>query len=218
MEMAVFALFALLALGSSLVVIAHKSAIYSTLSLVLTLFSVAVLFVLLGAPFIATLQLLIYTGAILVLFLFVIMLLNVGREEGIPGGHRVQLVTAILGALVFTGMVTMLVNPQLNLDKSHAPLTADAVSLTGLAQELFHEYLLPFEIVGLLLLVAVIGATVVARRTTPEELADPDAPPAVAPAPAYAAWAAEADRAVTGRPASVTGGAGTLGPATRRDV
>jgi NADH-quinone oxidoreductase subunit J len=227
MEMAVFGLFALLALGSSLVVVAHKSPIYSTLSLVLTLFSVAVLFVLLGAPFIATLQLLIYAGAILVLFLFVIMLLNVGREEGIPGGHRVQLVTAILGAVAFTAALWMLLRPVLGAP-AHAPLTEELVSLSGLAQELFAEYLLPFEIVGLLLLVAVIGATVVARRPTQEELGgivstsggaggggsavgaggglgpleDAEAADAATPS-----WAADADRAGGGaRPASLPGG------------
>ncbi|HEV3073791.1 MAG TPA: NADH-quinone oxidoreductase subunit J [Thermoanaerobaculia bacterium] len=216
MEMAVFAVFALLALGSSLVVVAHKSPIYSTLSLVLTLFSVAVLFVLLGAPFIATLQLLIYAGAILVLFLFVIMLLNVGRQEGIPGGHRAQLVTAILGALAFAAALWLLLIPTLGTG-SHAPLTEELVSLSGLAQELFAEYLLPFEIVGLLLLVAVIGATVVARRPTPDELAgggggsgflsaldDAEASDSTA-----ASWAADADRAGGGaRPASFPGGTG----------
>jgi NADH-quinone oxidoreductase subunit J len=219
METAVFAVFALLALGSSLVVVAHKSPIYSTLSLVLTLFSVAVLFVLLGAPFIATLQLLIYAGAILVLFLFVIMLLNVGRQEGIPGGHRAQLVTAILGALAFAAALWLLLLPTLGTG-NHAPLTEELVSLSGLAQELFAEYLLPFEIVGLLLLVAVIGATVVARRPTPEELAgggggsgsplsvsaldDLEAADSTA-----ASWAADADRAGGhARPASFPGGTG----------
>lgn len=229
MEMAVFAVFALLALGSSLVVVAHKSPIYSTLSLVLTLFSVAVLFVLLGAPFIATLQLLIYAGAILVLFLFVIMLLNVGRQEGIPGGHRAQLVTAILGALAFAAALWLLLLPTLGTG-GHGPLTEELVSLSGLAQELFAEYLLPFEIVGLLLLVAVIGATVVARRPTLEELAggvsatggpggagggpgsmgpldDLEAADATA-----ASWAADADRAGGGaRPASFPGGTGAGG-------
>jgi NADH-quinone oxidoreductase subunit J len=216
METAVFAVFALLALGSSLVVVAHKSPIYSTLSLVLTLFSVAVLFVLLGAPFIATLQLLIYAGAILVLFLFVIMLLNVGRQEGIPGGHRAQLVTAILGALAFAAALWLLLLPTLGTG-NHAPLTEDLVSLSGLAQELFAEYLLPFEIVGLLLLVAVIGATVVARRPTPEELAGGSGDPASVNAlddleaadSTAASWAADADRAGGGaRPASFPGGTG----------
>src|SRR5258708_10673962 len=215
METAVFSVFALLALGSSVVVIAHKSPIYSTLSLVLTLFSVAVLFVLLGAPFIATLQLVIYTGAILVLFLFVIMLLNIGRDEGIPGGHRVQLVTAIAGALVLAGMLALLLRHAVG-GGPHARLTEEMVSLSGLAQELFTAYLLPFEIVGLLLLVAVIAATVIARRPTPEELAAGAAAlplEAAAPAaPGYAAWALEADRASGGAtPASVRGRLGASG-------
>ncbi len=216
METAVFAVFALLALGSSLLVVAHKSPIYSTLSLVLTLFSVAVLFVLLGAPFIATLQLLIYAGAILVLFLFVIMLLNVGRQEGIPGGHRAQLVTAMVGALAFAAALGLLLLPTIGTG-GHAPLTEELVSLSGLAQELFAEYLLPFEIVGLLLLVAVIGATVVARRPTPDELAGGTGGPgslgplddAEAADSTAASWAADADRAGGGaRPASFPGGTG----------
>ncbi|HEY8022432.1 MAG TPA: NADH-quinone oxidoreductase subunit J, partial [Thermoanaerobaculia bacterium] len=79
METAVFLVFAALAVGSAVVVVAHRNPIYSTMSLVLTLFSIAVLFVLLGAPFLAALQILIYAGAILVLFLFVVMLLNIQR-------------------------------------------------------------------------------------------------------------------------------------------
>jgi NADH-quinone oxidoreductase subunit J len=212
METAVFALFALLAVGSSLVVVAHRSPIYSTLSLVLALFSTAVLFVLLGAPFIATLQVLIYAGAILVLFLFVIMLLNVGRDEGLPGGHRAQLATAIAGALVFAGMLALLLRQGLGAGP-HAPLTEQMVSLTALAGELFTGYLLPFEIVGLLLLVAVVAATVIARRPTPDELAagagagELAAEADAAPAPSYAAWAPEADRAAGGAtPESVRGG------------
>jgi NADH-quinone oxidoreductase subunit J len=181
---------------------------------------VAVLFVLLGAPFIATLQLLIYTGAILVLFLFVIMLLNIGRDEGIPGGHRMQLVTAIAGALVFAGMLALLLRHAVG-GGPHAQLTEEMVSLSGLAQELFAGYLLPFEIVGLLLLVAVIGATVIARRPTPEELAAGAAGLSMEAggeaAPSYAAWALDADRAAGGAtPASVRGGIGAAGPEVER--
>jgi len=76
MELAVFAIFAFLALASAIVVVAHRNPVYSTMSLVVTLVSTAVLFVLLGSPFLAALQVLLYTGAILVLFLFVIMLLD----------------------------------------------------------------------------------------------------------------------------------------------
>lgn len=163
METAVFLLFAALAVASSLVVVVHRNPVYSTMSLVVTLFSVAVLFVLLGAPFIAALQILIYTGAILVLFLFVLMLLNITREEasGISR-QKVQLGGALLGAAVFGGMLALLFWNAGRIDPG--PLTEELVSMKGLAREMFSGYLLPFEIVGLLLLVAVIGATVVARK------------------------------------------------------
>ncbi|HEX6200768.1 MAG TPA: NADH-quinone oxidoreductase subunit J, partial [Thermoanaerobaculia bacterium] len=102
MELAVFAIFAGLALASALVVVLHRDPVKSTLSLVVTLFSTGVLFVLLGAPFVGVLQVLVYTGAIVVLFLFVVMLLNLGREarRSEPGGHF-QKVAAGAGALAF---------------------------------------------------------------------------------------------------------------------
>jgi NADH-quinone oxidoreductase subunit J len=162
METLIFFLFAALAVGSALVVVLHKNPVYSTMSLVLTLFSVAVLFVLLGAPFLAAIQILVYAGAIVVLFLFVIMLLNIQREEMSHTGQSAQRWASILGALVFAGLLILLFwragNP------SVAPLTEEMVDMKSLARELFSAYLLPFEIIGLLLLVAVIGATVVARR------------------------------------------------------
>jgi NADH-quinone oxidoreductase subunit J len=167
METAVFLLFALLAVASAVVVVAHKNPIYSTMGLVLTLFSVAVLFVLLGAPFLAALQILIYAGAIVVLFLFVLMLLNVTREEAPHTGQPFQRWMAILAAAVFCGMTGMLLWRSYGA-ANLATLAEPFVSLKGLATELFTEYLLPFEIVGLLLLVAVIAATVLARRP-PEE-------------------------------------------------
>ena len=167
MELLVFLIFAFLALASALVVVAHRNPVYSTMALVVTLFSVAVLFVLLGAPFIGVLQVLIYTGAIVVLFLFVIMLLNIGREESQLAGHKPQLIVSILGAVLFAGMVILaLVTMQTG---SQAALSPELVSLKNLASVLFTDFLLPFEIIGLLLLVAVIGATVAARRPQPGE-------------------------------------------------
>jgi NADH-quinone oxidoreductase subunit J len=171
METIVFLIFALLALASSLVVVMHKNPVYSTMSLVVTLFSVAVLFVLLGAPFIAAIQILVYTGAILVLFLFVIMLLNITREESSVSQQKVQMGGALLGALLFGAMLALLFwNAQRPMD----PMTQELVSMKGLAREMFGEFLLPFEIVGMLLLVAVIGATVVARKPPrPEKPMEP---------------------------------------------
>src|SRR5689334_23456424 len=101
METLIFLIFAALAIGSGVVVVTHRSPIYATLSLVLTLFAVAVLFVLLGAPFLGALQILVYAGAIVVLFLFVIMLLNVQREEHQPSGQIVQRVVATAAAVAF---------------------------------------------------------------------------------------------------------------------
>jgi NADH-quinone oxidoreductase subunit J len=163
METLIFFIFAALALASSLMVVGHKNPVYSTMSLVVTLFAVAVLFVLLGAPFLGALQILIYAGAIVVLFLFVIMLLNLQKEESAQTGRGAQFWAGLLGAVIFLGMVGLVFwragRPELQ------PITEDLVSLKSLATALFTEYLLPFEIVGLLLLVAVIGATVAARKS-----------------------------------------------------
>jgi len=162
MEMAVFAVFAFLAVASAMVVVTHRNPVYSVMSLVVTLISLAVMFVLLGAPFLAALQVLVYTGAILVLFLFVIMLLNIEREEP-SGTHKLQKLGAALAALVFAGLLaTWFVGAQGNAPT--APLDAEAVALVPLARALFSKYLLPFEIVGVLLLAAVIAATALARR------------------------------------------------------
>src|SRR3954462_3802820 len=162
METLIFLIFAALALGSGVVVVVHRSPIYATLSLVLTLFSMAVLFVLLGAPFVGALQILVYAGAIVVLFLFVIMLLNVQQEEGAHARRSAQLGAAILGAIVFLGMFWLAFR-QTTLQAT-PPLTEELVSLKGLASAPFPASLLRFEIVGRLLLVAVMGATVAARR------------------------------------------------------
>jgi NADH-quinone oxidoreductase subunit J len=164
MEKLTFLVFAVLALGSAMVVVSHKNPIYSTMSLVVTLFSVAVLFVMLGAPFLGVLQVLIYTGAIVVLFLFVIMLLNIqrqGDESGVAG-QGLQIAGAVGGALVL-GLLIALAFWRTGFP-ALKPLTEEMVSIKALSRDLFTEYLLPFEIVGLLLLVAVVGATVAARK------------------------------------------------------
>ncbi len=163
MEIAVFATFALLALASALMVVSHRNPVYSTMSLVVTLLSLAALFVLLGAPLLAVLQVLVYTGAILVLFLFVIMLLNVGREAPSGGTAKGQKIGAIVTAGAFGALVASLLWGRF-VGFEVAPLTAEYVELQPLARALMSKYLLPFEMVGLLLLAAVIAATVLARR------------------------------------------------------
>ena len=162
MSMAVFVLFALLSVAFSIAVVAHPDPVKSTMSMVVVLFCLAVLFVLLGAPFIATLQVLLYTGAILVLFLFVIMLLNIQRERTPATGKSVQRWVALLGASFFAGFLGMLLW-QAYRGTAEGPLTEGFTSIHGLARILFSDYLLPFEMVGLLLLVAVVAAAMLAR-------------------------------------------------------
>jgi NADH-quinone oxidoreductase subunit J len=162
MELAVFALFAALAIASALVVVVHRNPVYSVMSLVVTLISLAVLFVLLGAPFLAALQVLVYTGAILVLFLFVIMLLNVGREQA-ESGTSLQRIAALLSATVFGGLLLLLFWGRYQ-GFAVSSLNRDDVALQPLARELLSTYLLPFEMVGLLLLAAVVAATVLAAK------------------------------------------------------
>ena len=163
MEVFVFLLFAVVAVVSALVVILHRSPVYSVMSLVVTLLALAALFVLLGSPLLAALQILVYAGAILVLFLFVIMLLNVERDEPRSGGG-LQRVFAVAGSAIFTvGLGSMLWSRSRALPTPE--LTEEFVSPNNLARALFSDYLLPFEMVGLLLLAAVVAATVLARRT-----------------------------------------------------
>jgi NADH-quinone oxidoreductase subunit J len=173
MELATFAIFGFLALASAIVVVAHRNPVYSTMSLVVTLVSTAVLFVLLGSPFLAALQVLLYTGAILVLFLFVIMLLNVGRERREPGGRALRLWAPLLLAFLLAGTVARLIWE--THGEARAPeIDAGFVGLRGVSEQVFSVYLLPFEIIGLLLLVAVVVASWVARRPSDEPGENPE--------------------------------------------
>lgn len=165
MELVVFFASALLALLSAAVVVAHRNPVYSVMSLVVTLLALAVLFVQLAGHFMAVLLILVYAGAILVLFLFVIMLLNVGTEARGLAGSRFQRWGAVVGALLFAGI---LVSLQWGAVGSRRPITEDDIALVPLARTLFGDYLLPFEMAGLLLLAAVIAATVLARKAEPE--------------------------------------------------
>jgi len=163
MELAVFLIFAFLALASAVVVVLHRNPVYSVMSLVVTLISLAVLFVLLGAPFIAALQVLVYTGAILVLFLFVLMLLNVEAEAPEAGSRRIRRWVAVISATTFSVLLGVFFWSRF-ASFQLAPLTREQVSVRALAAELFSTYLLPFEIIGLLLLAAVVAATMLARK------------------------------------------------------
>ena len=165
-ELVLFGAFALLTLLSAGLVIFAKSPISSAMSLVATFFFLAGIYVLLWAHTVAVLQVLVYAGAIMVLFLFVIMLLNLG--EATSTGPRLTL-ARIAGGGAAAGLLVVLV---MAIWRMPAPTTtftgAQAVAsgfgtLPAIGQVIYTQWLLPFEAVSLLLLVAMVGAVVVAK-------------------------------------------------------
>ncbi len=169
MTLTVFWILGVIAMGSALLCITRKSPVASALWLVVTLFALAALFVLLDAQFIAALQVLVYAGAIMVLFLFVIMLLNLGR----PGPTDIKGPVGLLIAAVLAGalLLQLRVLSQATLP-SAIQLPAGTVSalqqqqgmVGAVANPLFGAYLVPFEIASVLLLAAIVGAVVLAKR------------------------------------------------------
>lgn len=164
-----FWVFAIVALGSALLCITRRSPVASALWLVLTMFSLAVLFALLDAQFIAVMQVLVYAGAVMVLFLFVIMLLNLGRGAGQDRKGVVGLtVGVVLAAILFTQLrfLRQAAPPALIRlpDGMMAQMQRHDGIVGAVAGPLYNAYLVPFEITSVLLLAAVVGAVVLAKR------------------------------------------------------
>ena len=164
-ELGLFAAAAVLALVSALVVVLQRNPIYSAFALIVTLCSLSVVYGLLGSPFIAVLQLVVYAGAIMVLFLFVIMLLNAGEE--IPGHKNrylmllgAPLVVLLLGLISYFIIRYIPADEPVKLGSSATPFGNTA----SIGTTLFTQYLLPFEITSVLILIAIIGAIVLARK------------------------------------------------------
>jgi NADH-quinone oxidoreductase subunit J len=160
--------FAGFAVVAAAMCITRRNPLASALWLVQTLFCVAVLFTILDAPFIGVLQVLVYTGAIMVLFLFVIMLLNLGRSSGDLKGIVAAGVAAVLGVALLLDLrpIARAAPPDaLALPEGAVQALQQSQGVVGsVAGPLFSTYLVPFEITSLLLLAAVVGAVVLAKR------------------------------------------------------
>lgn len=166
METVVFYVFAVLALAGALMVVTFKNPVSSALSLVLTLFSTAVLFVLLLAHFIAVIQILVYAGAIMVLFLFTVMFLNLKPEAlKFESKHLHFKVSALLAVLLLVGYFASLgFKKGLLLSNISASNMDGFGTVEGVGKTLFTDYLLPFELTSILILVAIIGVVVIAKK------------------------------------------------------
>ena len=165
-----FAVAAVISVVGALGVVLMRNPVHAALMLVLTLFGVAVLFVEQDAQFLAAVQVIVYTGAIVVLFLFVIMLLGVDRQEQVfaDGFLSQRLVPFVLGLLVLAEVLLLahhrwVTGPA----KVTGQLRGQGSNVAVLGRSLFTTYLLPFEVTSALLVVAVIGAVVLARRPHP---------------------------------------------------
>jgi NADH-quinone oxidoreductase subunit J len=163
-ETVLFFVFAVPLLLTAIGVVVAKSPVYAAMNLVAAFFCLAGIYVLLVAHLIAFMQILVYAGAVMVLFLFVIMLLSLGTEHLEKEPRRAVQLFGVLGVLVLfavlVGAIAQL--PAAQLDPLTSPATFGTVRAVG--QKIFTEFLLPFEVTSLLLLVAIVGAVVVAKE------------------------------------------------------
>ena len=164
----IFLYFAAVILVSAVLTVTRRNPIHSVMFMLLLFFHIAGVFVLLNAEFLAAVQLIVYAGAILILYLFVVMLLSVDREVTAVRANRFWpwligfgvLVAGEIGLLVVEGRFPA------DLDQPMKPVTMSGVSTLG--AELYSKYLVPFEIASIILLVGLVGAVMLAKKKTNE--------------------------------------------------
>ena len=166
-EMVFFILLAVVTTITAILVIVQRNPVASAIYLIITFFCLAGIYLLLNAQFIAIIQVLVYAGAIMVLFLFVIMLLNLEKEKKIITRHRLQKVVGVFLGVILLAQIGTIFNSVL-LEGGKGNFPPEKVAAIGntevVARLLFTDFLLPFEITSVLLLVAIIGAIVLAKK------------------------------------------------------
>jgi NADH-quinone oxidoreductase subunit J len=182
LQFILFFLFAAAALLSAIMMILHRNPVYSAIFLIVTLFALAGFYVLLNAPFVASVHIIVYAGAIMVLFLFVIMLLNLKRDPSRERAKVARRAFATLLIIILLAEIGILIGAPFfagTMESEAGQMAGGAVvglangsstdsTVTGntanIGRELFTTYLLPFEIASVLLLVGMIGAVILAKR------------------------------------------------------
>jgi NADH-quinone oxidoreductase subunit J len=169
MEWPFFIIFGLGMLVSAVLVITRRNVVHAALYLLLTLFCAAALYVMLEAEFLAAIQVLIYAGAIMMLYVFVIMLINVRESMAERQWQRQKIAAGLIGALLAAELVVIFMKGFLSpsaktAEAAKKALTAYGGNTEAFGTTLFTQFLFPFEIASLLLLAAMIGAIVLAKR------------------------------------------------------
>ncbi len=165
-DLIIFLVLSLIAVSSALGMLFSKNAVYSALFLALNFVTVAVFYLLLGAPFIAMTQITVYAGAIMVLFLFVIMLLgaeSLAPSKALPWQKPLAVLLAVMLAVESIYLIFSRASSSGVIASPNAALNS-MDSLREMAMMLFNQYLLPFEVASVLLLVAMVGAIVLAKQ------------------------------------------------------
>src|SRR5208282_928810 len=161
MHLILFIVFAGFCLAGAVNLLLQTHPINSALSLIVVMTSLAVLYLLLGAEFLAIAQIIVYAGAVMVLFTFVVMLLNAGREERTLGSRAAR----SIGFPAVVAILAVLATIILHLQGLGSVQMSDGITTTeDLSRVLFHELLLPFEVTSILILIAILGAVALARH------------------------------------------------------
>ena len=165
LDLILFLTLALIAVASALGMLLSRNAVYAALFLVLNFVTVAVFYLLLGAPFIAMAQITVYAGAIMVLFLFVIMLLGAESLPGISNWRKIWFPATLAVILFLEATYLLVVKARPAGDVLQPDASVNTMeNLRQLGTSLFSDYLLPFEVVSILLLVAMVGAIILTKK------------------------------------------------------
>ncbi|MEO6209905.1 MAG: NADH-quinone oxidoreductase subunit J [Gemmatimonadaceae bacterium] len=158
-----FYLFGLLSIASAVAFVTRKSPVAAALWLVNTMFCLSALYVMLDAQFLGAVQVLVYAGAIMVVFIFVVMLLNLGQASDVTDirGLGGKLSAGLVGIAMLAELFAL---TRLRFPRLTGAMSDHANIVNPVSAPLFHEYLLPFEVTSVVLLVAVVGAVVLAKR------------------------------------------------------
>jgi NADH-quinone oxidoreductase subunit J len=158
-----FIIFGVICVAGAINLLAQRHPINSALSLVVVMSSLALIYLLLGAEFVAAIQVIVYAGAIMVLFVFVIMLLNAGAEERTQGS-RIALLMGVPGVIVLACVVGWIMVQQRRAFGDVGISATNFGNTQAIARLLFRDFLLPFEITSVLILIAIMGAVVLGKK------------------------------------------------------